>query len=57
MRHYFYNSLASYLSLYVRPENAVVEVAARSESLGARFANYRAISSVAALKRAQRPAW
>jgi len=53
MRRYFYNSLASYLSLYIRPENTVVEIAPRSEGLGARFANYRAASSVAALKKAQ----
>jgi GT2 family glycosyltransferase len=53
MRRYFYNSLASYLSLYIRPENTVVEIAPRSEGLGARFANYRAVSSVAALKKAQ----
>jgi GT2 family glycosyltransferase len=55
VRRYFYNSLASYLSLYVRPENTVVEIAPRSEGLGARFANYRAVSSVAALKKAQQP--
>jgi hypothetical protein len=53
MQRYFYNSLASYLSLYIRPENTVVEIAPRSEGLGARFANYRAVSSVAALKEAQ----
>jgi hypothetical protein len=53
MRRYFYNSLASYLSLYIRPENTVVEIAPRSEGLGARFAGYRAVSSVAPLKKAQ----
>jgi GT2 family glycosyltransferase len=56
MRRYFYNSLASYLSLYIRPENTVVEIAPPSEGLGARFANYRAISSVAALRATQQPA-
>jgi GT2 family glycosyltransferase len=53
IRRYFYNSLASYLSLYIRPENTVVEIAPRSEDLGARFLNYRTVSSVAALKKAQ----
>jgi hypothetical protein len=56
MRRYFYNSLASYLSLYIRPENTVVEIAPPSEGLGARFANYRAVSSVAALRATQQPA-
>ena len=56
MRRYFYDSLASYLSLYIRPENTVVELAPRSEGLGARFANYRTVSSVAALKTNQQPA-
>jgi hypothetical protein len=36
MRRYFYNSLASYLSLYIRPENTVVEITPPSEGLGAR---------------------
>ena len=56
MRRYFYNSLASYLSLYIRPENTVVEIAPLSEGLGGRFANYRAVLSVAALKTTQQPA-
>ncbi|MFN2541162.1 MAG: glycosyltransferase family 2 protein [Chthoniobacterales bacterium] len=42
--------MASYLSLYIRPENRVVEIAPRSEGLGTRFANYRAVTSVAALE-------
>jgi hypothetical protein len=50
MRRYFYNSLASYLSLYIRPENTVVEIAPRSEGLGERFLNYRSVSSVAGLE-------
>ena len=50
MRRYFYNSLASYLSLYIRPENTVVEISPLSDGLSMRFANYRAVSSVAALK-------
>jgi len=53
MRRYFYNILASYLSLYIRPENTVVEIAPRSEGLGMRFTNYRAVSSVAGLKTTQ----
>jgi GT2 family glycosyltransferase len=56
MRRYFYNSLASYLSLYIRPENTVVEIAPPGEDLGARFVNYRAVSSVAALRATQQPA-
>jgi GT2 family glycosyltransferase len=56
MRRYFYDSLASYLSLYIRPENTVVEIAPLSGGLGGRFANYRAVSSVAALKTTQQPA-
>ena len=55
MRRYFYDSLASYLSLYVRPEDEVVEIDPRSTGLGKRFANYRAVSSVAALKTADQP--
>lgn len=49
-RRYFYNTLASYLSLYVRPEDEVIEINPRSEGLGRRFANYRAVASIAALK-------
>src|SRR6266567_6432997 len=50
MQRYFYKSLASYLSLYVRPEDEIVEIEPRSAGLGERFLNYKAISSVAALK-------
>jgi len=49
-QRYFYNTLASYLSLYVRPEDEVIEINPRSEGLGRRFANYRAVASIAALK-------
>jgi len=56
VRRYFYNSLASYLSLYIRPENTVAEIAPPSEGLDGWFANYRAVSSVAALKTTQQPA-
>ncbi len=52
MRRYFYNSLASYLSLYVRPDDKIVEIDPCSGSLGTRFTNYRAVSSVAMLKTA-----
>ncbi len=55
MRRYFYNSLASYLSLYIRPENTVVEIAPPTEGLGARFANYRAVSNVSELGTTQQP--
>ena len=50
MRRYFYDTLASYLSLYIRPEDQVIEIEPRSKDLGERFANYKAVSSVAALK-------
>ena len=50
MRRYFYKSLASYLSLYVRPQDEVVEIGPRSDSLGKQFAKYRAVSSVEDLK-------
>jgi GT2 family glycosyltransferase len=56
LRRYFYDTLASYLSLYIRPEDRVVEVEPRSKGLGERFANYEAVSSVAALRTARRPA-
>src|ERR1051325_10348573 len=46
MRRYFYKSLASYLALYIRPEDKVVEIGPRSDSLGKHFAKYRALSSV-----------
>jgi len=52
MRRYFYDSLASYLSLYVRGEDQVVEIDPRSKALACRFANYRAVSSIATLKTA-----
>lgn len=49
MRRYFYDALASYLSLYVRPEEEVLEIDPRSSGLGMRFANYRAVASVVEL--------
>ncbi len=56
MRRYFNNSLASYLSLYIRPEDEVIEIEPRSEGLGERFANYKAVSSIASFKTThQRP--
>jgi len=57
LRRYFYDTLASYLSLYIRPEDQVIEIEARSKGLGQRFANYKAVSNVAALKTTEcRPA-
>ena len=56
MRRYFYNSLASYLSLYVRPQDEVVEIGPRSDSLGKQFAKYRAVSSVEDAKSVDQPA-
>jgi len=53
VRRYFYNSLASYLSLYVRPEDEIVELDPHSVELGERFAHYRAVSSVAMLRTAR----
>jgi GT2 family glycosyltransferase len=50
IRRYFYDSLAAYLSVYVRPEDEIVELDPRSAGLGARFANYRAVPSIAMLK-------
>ena len=55
MRRYFYDTLASYLSLYIRPEDHVIEIEPRSKGLGKRFTNYRAVSSVAALKTVDQP--
>ena len=55
MRRYFYNSLASYLSLYVRPQDEVVEIRPLSDSLGKQFARYRAVSSVEDLKAVDQP--
>lgn len=46
MRRYFYDALASYLSLYVRPEDEVLEIDPRSADLGRRFSNYKAVVSV-----------
>lgn len=50
IRRYFYDSLAAYLSVYVRPEDEIVELDPRSAGLGVRFANYRAVPSIAMLK-------
>jgi hypothetical protein len=46
MRRYFYDALASYLSLYVRPEDEILEIDPRSADLGRRFSNYKAVASV-----------
>ena len=50
MRRYFYDSLAAYLSLYVRPEDEIVEIDPHIAGLGERFANYRAVPSIATFK-------
>jgi GT2 family glycosyltransferase len=50
MRRYFFDTLASCLSLYVRPEDEIVEVDPRNVGLGERFANYRSVPSIAMLK-------
>jgi len=55
MRRYFYNTLAAYLSLYIRPEDQIVEIAPRSAGLGQRFAKYRAPSSIATFKLTHQP--
>ena len=55
-RRYFYKSLASYLSLYVRPQDEVVEIDPRSDSLGKYFARYRAVSTVDDLTYLDQPA-
>jgi glycosyl transferase family 2 len=55
MRRYFYKSLASYLSLYVRPQDEVVEIGPRSDCLGKHFARYRAVSSVEDLTSVDQP--
>jgi GT2 family glycosyltransferase len=52
MQRYFYDSLASYLSLYVLPEDEIIEIDPRSGGLGKRFRNYCAVSSVAMVKTA-----
>jgi hypothetical protein len=49
MRRYFYDTLASYLSLYVRPEEEILEIDPRSAGLGRRFSNYKAVASVTEL--------
>jgi hypothetical protein len=54
IRRYFYDSLASYLSLYVRPQDEIVEIDPRNASFGGRFLNYTAVSNVAELKAIQR---
>jgi hypothetical protein len=55
IRRYFYEALASYLSLYIRPEDVVVEINPLSKGLGERFTNYRAILGVEALKTSAEP--
>jgi GT2 family glycosyltransferase len=50
IRRYFCDVLASYLALYVRPQDEIVEIDPRSVGLGERFLNYKAVSSVAELK-------
>src|SRR5581483_3210918 len=52
LRRYFYDTLASYLALYIRPEDRVIEIAPGGSFLGKRFANYRALPSGAAPGRA-----
>jgi len=56
MRRYFYKSLASYLALYVRPQDEVVEISPLSDSLGRHFERYRAVSGVEDLTRIDQPA-
>jgi hypothetical protein len=55
-RRYFYKSLASYLALYIRPQDEVVEIAPVSDSLGRQFAAYRAVSNIEGLKTIGQPA-
>lgn len=50
IRRYFYKALASYLSLYVRSEDQIVEIAPPSGDLGTRFTNYRSVLSVTTLE-------
>lgn len=50
LRRYFCKALASYLALYVRPQDELVEIDPRSAGLGERFLNYKAVSTVAELK-------
>jgi hypothetical protein len=54
LRRYFYDTLASYLSLYIRPADQVIEIEPRSTGLGERFANYQSVSNVAELKMERR---
>ena len=54
IRDYFNKSLASYLELYVRPQDEVVEIEPRSAGLGEWFSNYRAVSGVAEFKAMER---
>src|SRR6266853_6493205 len=56
VRRYFYKSLAAYLALYIRPQDEVVEIGPRSDSLDKHFAKYRAVSSVDDLKALEQPA-
>ena len=50
LQRYFYDTLASYLSLYIRPKDQVVEIEPRSKALCERFANYQSVPNVAELK-------
>jgi GT2 family glycosyltransferase len=50
MRHYFCSALASYLALYVRPQDEIIEIDPRSAGLGERFLNYKAVANVTQLK-------
>jgi GT2 family glycosyltransferase len=54
MRRYFCNALASYVALYVRPQDEIVEIDPRSSGLGERFLNYKAVSSLVELKTIER---
>jgi hypothetical protein len=54
LRRYFCNALASYLALYVRPQDEIVEIDPRSAGLGERFLHYKAVSSVTELKAIER---
>ena len=56
MRRYFYKTLASYLSLYIRPQDEVVEIGPRSDSLSKQFVTYRAVAAVEDLKAVDQPA-
>jgi GT2 family glycosyltransferase len=54
MRGYFCSALASYLALYVRPQDEIVEMDPRSAGLGEQFLNYKAVSSIEELKALER---